>query len=71
MRKDREYWPELVVSLLFLAVVYFIAMMAASHNDGKFIYGIDDAHIHMELAKNMVLYHRWEVCGSEFTSLSS
>ena len=71
MRKVSEYWPELATSLLFLVVVYFMTMMATGHNDGKFIYDMDDAYIHMALAKNMVLYHTWGVYGSEFTSLSS
>ena len=71
MRKISAYWPELIVSIVLLAIVLGMALIAASHNGGKFIYDLDDSYIHMALAKNLVKYHVWGVYGNEFTSVSS
>lgn len=44
---------------------------SVSHNDGHLIYPLDDAYIHMAMAKNMALHHVWGVTKHSFTSTSS
>lgn len=62
---------------LFIALGYLGLMVggtiAASLrlNGGVFVYGRDDAYIHMAMAKNLVLHHLWGVTPYAFASASS
>jgi hypothetical protein len=56
--------------------MYWIAVgsaLAASLRvtDGHLIYPLDDAYVHMAIAKNVVLHHVWGVTRYEFASASS
>ena len=61
-----------IVSLLFFAAVcavYFL--ISLSKTDGHYIYMIDDAYIHLAMAKNFALYDVWGVTKYQFSSTSS
>lgn len=61
-----------IISLLFFAAVcigYFL--ISLSKTDGHYIYLIDDAYIHLAMAKNFALYDVWGVTKYKFSSTSS
>ncbi len=61
-----------IISLLFFAAVcigYFL--ISLSKTDGHYIYMIDDAYIHLAMAKNLALYDVWGVTKYKFSSTSS
>ncbi len=61
-----------ILSLLFFAAVcigYFL--ISLSKTDGHYIYMIDDAYIHLAMAKNLALYDVWGVTKYKFSSTSS
>lgn len=61
-----------ILSLLFFAAVcigYFL--ISLSKTDGHYIYLIDDAYIHLAMAKNLALYDVWGVTKYRFSSTSS
>ncbi|SIS89717.1 hypothetical protein SAMN05421785_103503 [Chryseobacterium gambrini] len=61
-----------ILSLLFFAAVcigYFL--ISLSKTDGHYIYLIDDAYIHLAMAKNLALYDVWGVTKYKFSSTSS
>ena len=61
-----------LISLFVFSVVclgYYV--MSLSKTDGHYIYLIDDAYIHLAMAKNFALHHIWGVTKYEFSSTSS
>jgi hypothetical protein len=61
-----------IISLLFFAAVcigYFL--ISLSKTDGHYVYLIDDAYIHLAMAKNLALYDVWGVTKYKFSSTSS
>lgn len=64
-------------TLLVVAVAVFLliiwALLAASLrlNEGKLVYALDDAYIHMAMAKNLAAHGVWGVTQFEFTHSSS
>ena len=71
MKKFTDYWPELIGSLIFLIIIAGIIFITTGNYDSKFIYDMDDAYIHMAVAKNMALYHSWGIGTNGFVPLSS
>jgi hypothetical protein len=67
----RDYWP-LIVALvsLWLAVSWLLAI-SLKGTDGHLVYTLDDAYIHMAMAKNVVLHGVWGVTRYGFSSNSS
>lgn len=62
----------LPISLLLFALplVYWV-MGIREISGGLFIYPVDDAYIHLELAKNLAQHDTWGINPSEFASASS
>jgi hypothetical protein len=64
-------WP------IYLAIAaYWTACLAAlvlsiRRNDGHLIYPLDDAYVHMSMAKNVALHHVWGVTPYAFASSTS
>jgi hypothetical protein len=56
--------------LLIVPLVYWVTSIRQI-SGGIFIYPVDDAYIHMELAKNLALHGTWGINPSEFASASS
>jgi hypothetical protein len=67
----RDYWP-LTVALvsLWLAAGWLLAI-SLKGTDGHLVYTLDDAYIHMAMAKNVVLHGVWGVTRYGFSSNSS
>ncbi len=59
------------VVIIFAAVILVSLMMTLKQNDGRLIYALDDAYIHMAIAKNVVEHGVWGVTRYEFASASS
>lgn len=61
----------LLALIIFSAVCAGYYFSAAAKTDGHYIYLIDDAYIHLAMAKNFALYEVWGVTRYEFSSTSS
>jgi hypothetical protein len=66
-----EQWP-LSIALLTLWVIVSVCLSSAlSHTNGHLIYALDDAYIHMAMAKNLAQHGIYGVTQYEFSSSSS
>jgi len=61
----------LISLLLFLAICSGYYFLSLTKTDGHYIYVIDDAYIHLAIAKNFALYDVWGVTKYRFSSSSS
>ncbi len=67
----RQHWP-LVLSLMILwLTTVLLLVISLGLNNGHFAYGLDDAYIHMSIAKNFALHGVWGLTPYGFTSSSS
>ncbi len=67
----REYYA-LVISLFVLYALYFLLLAVSYYNNsGHNVYSLDDAYIHMAMAKNLAIHGVWGVTQYDFTSSSS
>lgn len=67
----REHWPmvaAVAVLLLTVGVLYGISLV---QNDGHLVYALDDAYIHMSMARSLAVHGVWGITPHEFTSTSS
>jgi hypothetical protein len=72
LNKRDGAWRPLGLALLMLWVALAsLLYISMRHNDGQFVYGLDDPYIHMAMAKSIALHHVWGIDGSGFTSSSS
>ena len=66
-----RHWP-LVTALSILWVITLLFLVVSLKlNQGHFVYGLDDAYIHMSIAKNFALHGVWGVTPYGFSSSSS
>ena len=64
-------WPLLVCALFVAAAVAVLQHVVVIRNGGQFSYAIDDAYIHMAIAKNVVQHHTWGISDHDFSLASS
>jgi len=70
--KRIEFILPLVISFLIGAIfLIFLLNFITKLNGGKFIYALDDAYIHLAVAKNFALYKVWGVTKYQFSSSTS
>lgn len=70
-RLTRNTWTLAAATLVFgLLMVRLIAGGTAA-GEGRFIYPVDDAYIHLALARNLAVHHVWGITSHEFSSASS
>jgi hypothetical protein len=70
-RSARDAWP-LAASIATLWVLTAIeVLLALSRNRGQFIYGLDDAYIHMTIARNLATHGVWGLTPKHFAPASS
>jgi len=55
----------------YWAAVTVILAVTINKNQGHLVYGLDDAYIHMAIAKNAAIHHVWGVTRFGFTSSTS
>lgn len=65
-------WPVILALLIYCScIAFFYAYMIFFGTNHHFIYGVDDAYIHMAMAKNLALHGVWGMTPYEFTQSSS
>jgi len=67
----KKYSPFLICTALLLVFVALLEMQALHRTGGHFCYPLDDAFIHMSVAKNLAVSHVWGVTNSGWVSTSS
>ncbi|MBN3041263.1 MAG: hypothetical protein JW867_09035, partial [Candidatus Omnitrophica bacterium] len=65
------FWPLFLVLLIYSGLMALVIFKAYNLTGQKIIYTLDDAYIHMSIAKNIVLHGVWGVNSSGFTPSSS
>jgi hypothetical protein len=60
-----------IIIFLFLTICFGYYLNTVSKTDGHYVYLIDDAYIHLAMAKNFALHNVWGVTKYEFSSTSS
>lgn len=66
-----RWWPLAAGLALFCSVWGLIMWLAWSRAGGHFAYALDDAYIHMSMAKNFALHGVWGATPFEFSGSSS
>lgn len=64
----KSFWISLTV---FSAIVLGYILWSVSETDRHYIYILDDAYIHLAIAKNFALYKVWGITQYQFSSTSS
>lgn len=67
----RRGWPALAVSALLLIVCGSLIARSLDYNDGVLVYALDDAYIHMSIARNFVEHGVWGITPHAYSSTSS
>jgi len=67
----QRFWPILAASVLLWATITTLLLQSLKLNQGHVVYTLDDAYIHMAMAKNFARHGVWGVTPYEFTSASS
>lgn len=65
------HWPWVVAVTALLIAVGRLAFTITRRLDGSFVYCLDDAYIHLAIAKNLAAHHVWGVTPYQFASASS
>ena len=69
-RRFRQ-WPLLLALVAFTICLSFAVHSSLSRTDGHFIYALDDAYIHMAMAKNLARHGVWGCTPFHFSASSS
>jgi hypothetical protein len=67
----RTHWPLGAIVLILAAVMGVTLTIIYAYNQGRFVYVLDDAYIHMAVAKHFSQDGVWGITRYAFTSLSS
>jgi hypothetical protein len=67
----KKYWPLIGGLGIFGLTILVLTVLSLRLTQGHFIYMLDDAYIHMAMAKNFARGGVWGVAGSGFTPSSS
>lgn len=65
------HWPLFASVSVYLCAVAFMLAVSIARNNGHLVYALDDAYIHMAIAKNFAIHGVWGVTQYAFTSCSS
>ncbi len=69
--RARQYWPSLAAVFLLWSTSAAILVTSLRLNRGHFVYALDDAYIHMAMAKNLARHGVWGVSPYAFSATSS
>lgn len=67
----KKHWPIIVALMVLIICVVVLFNVILHNNGGHFVYCLDDAYIHMSMAKNLADYGVYGVTPYEYTSSSS
>jgi hypothetical protein len=70
-RRSRVEWPLVLAAGFFIAGLAFALWKVGQQTGGTLVYGLDDAYIHMAIAKNLARHGLWGVTPFHFSSSSS
>ena len=68
---NRVEWPLILAAGTFVAGLAFAVWKVAQNTDGTLVYSLDDAYIHMAVAKNLARHGLWGTTPFHFSSSSS
>src|SRR5689334_6893731 len=68
---SRSYVPAVVSIAVLFILLLLLEVAGLRHTQGVFSYPLDDAFIHMAVAKNVAEHHIWGISAHEFQSASS
>ena len=71
LARARELWPFVLALAVFLASLVAALRTALRLTDGRLIYALDDAYIHMAVAKTLASHGVWGCTPFHFSSSSS
>ena len=71
LARARPLWPLLLSLAVFLASLAAALRTALRWTDGRLIYALDDAYIHMAVAKTLASHGIWGCTPFHFSSSSS
>jgi len=66
-----KHWPLVTALSVLWVTIILLLIVSLRLNQGHFVYGLDDAYIHMTIAKNFALHGVWGVTPYAFSSSSS
>lgn len=66
-----QHWPLITSLILLWVTILIILIVSLNLNNGIFIYALDDAYIHLAIAKHFALYGIWGVTPYQFSSSAS
>ncbi len=67
----KRHWPLFTSIGILWLTIGIILIISMNKNHGYFIYGLDDAYIHLSIARNFAQYGIWGVTKHGFSSSSS
>lgn len=67
----KRFWPILAASVLLWGAITTLLIQSLKLNQGHVVYALDDAYVHMAIAKNFARHGVWGVTPYQFTSASS
>ena len=67
----KKFWPLVAAVAIFISLLFLTLNKSLALNHGRFVYALDDAYIHMSIAKNFALHGVWGVTRYHFSSSSS
>ncbi|MEA2174163.1 MAG: hypothetical protein QOD00_1755 [Blastocatellia bacterium] len=71
LRILKQHWPILAAVSILLAIVLVLLCLSVKQNEGHLVYALDDAYIHMAMAKNMAQHGVWGVTRHAFSPSTS
>ena len=66
-----SWWPWIVAALVAVGVLAYTYARVQVLNWGMFTYGLDDAYIHLQVARNLVEHGTWGINPGEFVGVTS
>ena len=67
----QRHWPIVVAVTILWTTIGLMLLVSMGRNDHHLIYALDDAYIHMAIAKHYALQGIWGITPFEFTSSTS
>ena len=68
---SKNQFPLLVAIIVFIFILSILLYISINENSGRLIYGLDDAYIHLSIAKNLAFHGNWGISPDKFSSSSS
>jgi hypothetical protein len=67
----KRHWPAVAAVTIYWTATAVLLGQSLRLNDGHLIYPLDDAYVHMAIARNVALHHVWGVVRDGFSSSTS